>query len=78
MPNSSVKKNFLLQVGYQLLIFLIPLIVAPYLTRILGSDGLGNYSYVNTLLSSKYKYKNVPQLCYKQPRDTYAVNRRRI
>lgn len=51
MSNNSVKKNFLFQVGYQLLIFLIPLIVAPYLTRILGSDGLGNYSYVNTFVS---------------------------
>ena len=51
MPSNSVKRNFFFQVGYQLLIFLIPLIVAPYLTRTLGSGGLGNYSYVNTFVS---------------------------
>ena len=51
MQVNSVKNNFLFQVGYQLLIFLIPLIVAPYLTRTLGSGGLGNYSYVNTFVS---------------------------
>lgn len=51
MPSNSVKKNLFFQVGYQFLIFLIPLIVAPYLTRTLGSGGLGNYSYVNTFVS---------------------------
>lgn len=51
MSNNSIQKNFFFQVGYQLLMFLIPLIVAPYLTRTLGSEGLGNYSYINTFVA---------------------------
>ncbi len=42
---SSTKKNFLYNSAYQLLILLIPLITTPYLSRVLGADGVGIYSY---------------------------------
>ena len=51
MKPRSVKKNLLFQLFYQLVVFLVPLIVAPYLTRTLGSEGLGNYSFINTFTS---------------------------
>ena len=51
MKVTSVKKNFLYQILYQIILYLIPLIVAPFLTRTLGSDNLGNYSYFNTITS---------------------------
>lgn len=41
----SVRKNFIYNVAYQLLTLIIPLITSPYLSRVLGSDGLGTYSY---------------------------------
>lgn len=41
----SVRKNFVYNVAYQVLALAIPLITAPYLSRVLGSDGLGTYSY---------------------------------
>lgn len=41
----SVKKNFIFQIAYQVVILVIPLIVAPYLTRTLGNTALGIYSY---------------------------------
>lgn len=41
----SAKKNFLYNLIYQILILIIPLITAPYLSRIVGPSGVGVYSY---------------------------------
>lgn len=42
---SNIKRNFLYNIVYQLLIIIIPLVTIPYLSRILGADGLGEYTY---------------------------------
>lgn len=41
----SVKKNFIYNTIYQLLTFVLPLITTPYLSRVLGAEGIGTYSY---------------------------------
>lgn len=41
----SVKKNFLYNAAYQILIMLIPLVTIPYISRVLGVEGVGVYSY---------------------------------
>ena len=41
----DIKKNYILNSLYQILVMLIPLILTPYLTRTLGSEGLGKYAY---------------------------------
>ena len=45
MKTTSVITNFLYQVCYQILILAFPLITSPYISRILGAEGLGTYSY---------------------------------
>lgn len=42
---ASLKKNFAYQTAYQLLIILLPFITSPYLSRVIGAQGLGEYSY---------------------------------
>ena len=42
---SNVKKNFIYNSLYQILTILLPLITTPYLSRVLGADGIGEYSY---------------------------------
>lgn len=42
---SSIKKNFLYNAAYQLLTVIVPLITTPYISRVLGADGVGTYSY---------------------------------
>lgn len=42
---SSTKTNFIFNSIYQLSAILIPLVTMPYLSRVLGSDGLGEYSF---------------------------------
>lgn len=43
--DSSIKRNLIYNFIYQLLILIIPLITTPYLTRVLGVDGIGDYTY---------------------------------
>lgn len=45
----SIKKNYLLNVSYQILTLLTPLITMPYVSRILGADGIGTYSYAESV-----------------------------
>jgi O-antigen/teichoic acid export membrane protein len=42
---NSLKKNLLINVSYQLLVVVIPLVVAPYVSRTVGAEGVGIYSY---------------------------------
>ncbi len=46
---SNVKKNFAYQSVYQILAIVLPLITAPYISRVLGSENAGIYSYTNTI-----------------------------
>lgn len=40
----SVRKNFAFSLVYEFLALAVPLVTAPYLSRMLGPDGLGSYS----------------------------------
>ena len=46
----DVKKNFIYNVVYQILILLIPLITVPYVSRVIGSKGIGIYSYTYSIV----------------------------
>ena len=41
----SIKKNYAYNLIYQLLIIIIPTITMPYLSRVIGANGVGRYSY---------------------------------
>lgn len=43
----QVIKNFLYNVSYQLLVIILPLITVPYVSDILGAEGIGNYAFTN-------------------------------
>lgn len=46
---SSVKKNFAYNSLYQIFSIIVPLITTPYLSRILGAEGVGIYAYVYSI-----------------------------
>lgn len=48
---ASIKKNFFYQAFYEILIIVLPLITSPYVTRVLGADRVGIYSYTYTMAS---------------------------
>lgn len=47
----SVKINFIYRIFYELLIVLAPFITTPYVSRVLGPEGVGTYSYVSSIMA---------------------------
>lgn len=47
----SIKKNYVYNTLYQILTLISPLITTPYVSRILGSDGVGIYSFTNSIVT---------------------------
>ena len=47
---SNVKKNYLYSVSYQMLTIIVPLITTPYLSRKLGAERVGIYSFTNSIV----------------------------
>lgn len=47
----SVKRNYIYNVIYEVFILIIPFAITPYLSRVLGADGIGEYSFVASIVS---------------------------
>lgn len=42
----KIFKNFIMNSSYQILLIILPIVTAPYISRVLGVEGIGMYSYV--------------------------------
>lgn len=51
MNKPSLKKNYIYNVIYQILLILIPIIVTPYISRVLNPEGVGEYSFSSSLIT---------------------------
>lgn len=51
MANKSIKKNYIYNLIYQVLLLITPLITTPYVSRVLKADGIGAYSYIESIVS---------------------------
>lgn len=47
----SIAKNYIYNLIYQMLIVLLPLVTTPYLSRVLGADGIGTFSYTMSIVT---------------------------
>jgi len=47
--DKKVTSNFFYNMAYQILCILTPLVTTPYVARVLGSEGVGIYSYTSTM-----------------------------
>lgn len=45
MNKNSISKNYFYNLFYQILVIVMPLITTPYLSRVLGAEAIGIYSY---------------------------------
>lgn len=45
----SVGKNYILNLIYEVFVLIVPLITTPYISRVLGADGIGQYSFTSSL-----------------------------
>lgn len=46
---NRILKNYILDVAYEIIALIVPLLTAPYLTRVLHADNFGIYSYVQSV-----------------------------
>ena len=46
----KIIKNYFYNVGYQVLALILPLITTPYVSRVLGPDGVGINAYTNSIV----------------------------
>ena len=51
MSKNKLKLNLLLQSFYQVLIVLTPLLTSPYVSRVLGAEQLGVYSFTYSIVN---------------------------
>lgn len=51
MVKSSITKNYIYNLAYQILLIITPIITTPYLSRVLGSEKIGIYSFTNSIVS---------------------------
>lgn len=51
MSKRSIKRNYMYNLAYQLVTLVTPFITTPYISRILGADGIGISSYTNSVVT---------------------------
>ena len=47
---SKIKTNIIYNITYQILVLIVPLITTPYISRILGAEGIGIFSYISSVV----------------------------
>lgn len=73
----SVVKNYMYNLVYQILILILPLVTTPYLSRVLGSDGVGIYSYTYAIVTYFVLFGSLGISLYGQREIAYAQDRPR-
>lgn len=46
---NSIKKNYIYNLIYQILVIILPIITTPYISRVLGAENIGIYSYTTSI-----------------------------
>ena len=64
MATTSIKKNVIINTIYQLLIIIVPFITVPYVSRVLGPEGVGVYSYTRSIVSYFIMFSALGTMAY--------------
>ena len=51
VKKNSITQNYIYNVVYQIIIIILPIITTPYISRVLGAEGVGIYGYVNSIVT---------------------------
>lgn len=72
MAKKSITKNYFYNLTYQILILVLPLITTPYLSRVLGAEGIGIYSYTYTIVTYFVLFGSLGVALYGQREIAYS------
>lgn len=74
MSTKSIAKNYLYNLAYQILTLLLPLVTASYLSRTLGANAIGIYSYTYTIVNYFVIFGSLGIALYGQREIAYVQN----
>ncbi len=77
MEGKSIKKNYLYNLVYQILILILPLITTPYISRVLGPTNVGIYSFTVTIVTYFTLFGALGVSLYGQREIAYARENKR-
>ena len=66
MKKQSVKKNYIYNLLYQMLAVIIPLLITPYIARVLGAANIGAFSYTTAMTGYFVLFGNLGIATYGQ------------
>ena len=72
MAKKSITKNYIYNMVYQVLILILPLITTPYLSRVLGAEGIGIYGYTYSIVTYFILFGSLGVAMYGQREIAYA------
>ena len=72
MAKKSIAKNYIYNMVYQVLILILPLVTTPYLSRVLGGEGIGIYSYTYSIVTYFILFGSLGVALYGQREIAYA------
>lgn len=72
MENKSIKKNYLYNLIYQVLILVLPILTTPYISRVLGPENVGIYSYTISIVTYFSLFGSLGVSLYGQREIAYA------
>lgn len=72
MAKKSITRNYIYNMVYQVLILILPLITTPYLSRVLGAEGVGIYSYTYAIVTYFILFGSLGVALYGQREIAYA------
>lgn len=74
LKKNSVKKNYIYNLLYQILTIIIPLITTPYLSRVLGAENIGIYSFTISIMTYFILFGSLGVAMYGQREIAYVQN----
>ena len=72
MAKKSIAKNYIYNMVYQVLILVLPLVTTPYLSRVLGAEGIGIYGYTYSIVTYFILFGSLGVAMYGQREIAYA------
>ena len=74
MKKRSLKKNYIYNLSYQILVLILPLLTAPYISRVLGAENIGIYSYTVSITTYFVTFGALGIALYGQREIAYLQN----
>ena len=75
---NSILKNYIYNLIYQIVVIILPLITTPYLSRVLGAENIGIYSYTLSIVTYFILIGSLGVAMYGQREIAYLQNDKKV